>query len=129
VSTTHTTLSRRERQIMDVLYRKGRATASDVMQGLSDPPGNATIRTLLRILEEKGHVRHERDGARFVFLPTVHPETAKRSAIRHLVQTFFGGSAARAVTALLDSDDFRMSKEDAARLKKLIRDSRGGNSK
>ena len=110
---------------MDVLYKKGRATASQVMESLPDAPSNATIRTLLRILEEKGHVRHESDGTRFVFFPVVRREKATRSALRHLLQTFFDGSPARAVAALLDSSDVKLSREDAVRLKKLIEDKRG----
>ena len=126
---SHSKLSRRERQIMDILYQKRRATAIEVMEAIADPPSNATTRTLLRILETKGHVRHEKDGARFVYLPTLHPEKATKSAVRHLVKTFFDGSAARAVTALLDSEDLKLSAEDAARLRKLIKDSREGDSK
>jgi BlaI family penicillinase repressor len=121
-----TTLSRRERQIMDVLYSRGRATASEILEAMPDPPTNATIRTLLRILETKGHVRHETDGARFVFFPAIARGKAKRSAMRHLVQTFFEGSPSRAVAALLDSSDFKLSAEDANRLKKLIDEKRGG---
>ena len=105
---------------MDILYRKGRATAGDILEAMPDPPANATIRTLIRILEEKGHVQHESDGTRFVYFPMVHRGKATRSAIRHLVETFFNGSPARAVAALLDSSDFKVSVEDAARLKKLI---------
>jgi predicted transcriptional regulator len=112
---------------MDVLYRKGRATASEVMLSLADAPSNATIRTLLRILEEKGHVRHESDGTRFTFFPAVRREKATRSALRHLVRTFFDGSPARAVAALLDSSDTKLSPEDVARLKKLIEGRRGGD--
>jgi len=112
---------------MDILYQKRRATATEVMEALADPPTNATTRTLLRILESKGHVRHEKDGAAFVYVPTLHPEKATRSAIRHLVQTFFDGSPARAVTALLDTPDFKLSAEDAARLRKLIKENREGS--
>jgi predicted transcriptional regulator len=126
MANTHTTLSRRERQIMDVLYKRGSATASEVMESLSDSPSNATVRTLLRILEEKGHVRHESDGTRFTFFPAVRREKATRSALRHLVQTFFDGSPARAVAALMESSDVKLSTEDAARLKKLIEEKRGG---
>jgi BlaI family transcriptional regulator, penicillinase repressor len=111
---------------MDILYQKRRATATEVMEALVDPPTNATTRTLLRILETKGHIRHEKDGARFVYLPTLHPEKATKSAIRHLIQTFFDGSAARAVTALLDSSDLRLSAEEAVRLRKRIKENREG---
>jgi predicted transcriptional regulator len=121
-----TTLSRRERQIMDILYSRGRATASEILEAMTDPPTNATIRTLLRILETKGHVRHETDGTRFVFFPAVARGKAKRSAMRHLVQTFFEGSPSRAVAALLDSSDLKLSAQDADRLKQLIDEKRGG---
>src|SRR5215467_4267713 len=94
---SHTSLSRRERQIMDVLYRKGKATAAEVMEAMPDAPGYSAVRTYLAILEKKGHVRHEKDGARFVFSPTVPLQKAKRSAVRHLIETFFGGSRERAV--------------------------------
>src|SRR5580700_11006607 len=97
MSTQHIALSRRERQIMDVLYQKGRATVTEVMEGLPDPPGYSAVRSMLRILESKGHIRHEKDGARFVFLPVVNRDKATRSAIRHLIQTFFNGSPERAV--------------------------------
>jgi len=126
MSAPHAKLSRRERQIMDILYQKRQATAAEVMEALTDPPTNATTRTLLRILEAKGHVRHEKDGSRFIYIPTLHPEKATRSAIRHLIQTFFDGSPARAVTALLDAGDFKLSAEDAASLRKLIKENREG---
>ncbi len=95
-------LSRRERQIMDVLYRKNRASAADVLAELPDPPSYSAVRALLRILEEKGHIRHESEGARYVFLPAVNREKAKRSAVKHLLNTFFSGSAEQAMAALLD---------------------------
>ena len=88
-------LSRRERQIMDVVYRLGRATAAEIHENLPDAPVQAAVRTMLRILEEKGHVRHEVDGPRYVFVPRLDPQKAQRSAVRHLVDTFFGGSAER----------------------------------
>src|SRR5262245_38916493 len=122
MSNRHSALSRRERQIMDVLYRRGRATANEVLEALTDPPTNATIRTLLRVLEQKGHVQHEKDGAKYVFIPTLTPEKAKRSALRHLIQTFFEGSYARAVAALLDSSDSRLTKDEVSRLTKLIKE-------
>ena len=95
-------LSRRERQIMDVLYRKGRSSSAEVQAELPDPPSYSAVRALLRILEEKGHIRHESEGARYVFLPTVNREKAKRSAVKHLLTTFFSGSAEQAMAALLD---------------------------
>src|SRR3954453_3427889 len=87
----HSALSRRERQIMDILYAKQRATAAQVMESLADPPGYSAVRTLLATLESKGYVRHERDGAKYVFIPKLHPEKAGQSAISHLIQTFFKG--------------------------------------
>src|SRR5438874_9079141 len=97
-------LSRRERQIMDVIYRRGRATAADVLDGIPDPPGYSAVRAMLRLLEEKGHVRHEQDGPRYVFIPTVTRDRARKTALKHVVRTFFDGSASDAVAALLDSD-------------------------
>ena len=97
-------LSRRERQIMDVIYRRGRATAAEVLQDIADPPSYSAVRALLRLLEEKGHVHHEQDGPRYVYLPTVNRERARQSALKHVVRTFFDGSATDAVAALLDND-------------------------
>lgn len=113
-------LSRRERQIMDTLYRAGRATAAEVRAGLHDPPSDSAVRTLLRILEEKGHVRHEMDGLRFVYLPTVARDRAKRSALKHVIDTFFDGSASQVVAALLDLAPGDLDKEEMARLQKLV---------
>ena len=113
-------LSRRERQILDVLYKTGRATAADVQQGLPNAPSYSAVRTLLRILEDKGHVRHEEDGARYVYLPTIERDRAKRSALRHMLNTFFEGSATQAIAALLDEDAKRLSREDWSRLEQLI---------
>src|ERR687884_605634 len=98
----HLDLSRRERQIIDILYAHGRATAAEVQAALPDPPSYSAVRAMLRILEEKGHVHHEQDGPRYVYLPTIAPERAKRSALKHLIQTFFNGSAEQAISALLD---------------------------
>src|SRR5437016_9092774 len=97
----HVNLSRRERQIMDVLYRRGRATAADVRQEMPDPPGYSAVRAMLRVLEEKGHIRHEEEALRYVFIPTTPRAQATRSAVRHLIETFFEGSTERAVAALL----------------------------
>ena len=113
-------LSRRERQIMDVIYRLGRATAADVLAQLPDPPSYSAVRAMLRVLEEKGHLRHEQDGPRYVFLPTVNRARARQSALRHLVRTFFDGSAEEAVAALLDMTDGQMSDAELARLSALI---------
>src|SRR6201989_1002762 len=100
-TTAHHTLTRRERQIMDILYRRGRATAGEVMTDLSGSPNYSTVRTQLRVLEEKGHVRHEKHGLRYVSAPAVPRAAARKSALRHLVDTFFNGSAEQVVAAVL----------------------------
>src|SRR4051794_20727904 len=97
----HVSLTRRERQIMDILYRRGRATAADVMDELSGSPNYSTVRTQLRVLEEKGHVRHDEQGLRYVYAPAVPRHAARKSALRHLVDTFFDGSAEKVVAAVL----------------------------
>ncbi len=113
-------LSRRERQIMDIIYRKGQATAAEVMENLPDPPGYSAVRAMLKILEDKGHLRHKQQGPRYVFLPKVSREKAKRSAVKHLLQTFFDGSAASAVATLLDVSRSDLSNADLDRLNRLI---------
>ena len=120
----HSDLSRRERQIIDILYSHGRATAADVQNALPDPPSYSAVRAMLRILEEKGHVRHEQDGPRYVYLPTVARDSAKRTALRHVLQTFFDGSAAQAISALLDESDTRLSDRDLDRLARRIDEAR-----
>ena len=115
-------LSRRERQIMDIVYRLGRATASDVAARLPDPPSYSAVRAMLRILEEKGHLTHGHDGPRYVYAPTVAPEQARRSALRHLLGTFFEGSATSAVAALIHEAD--LSEEELDRLAGLIEGAR-----
>src|SRR5919197_3979867 len=97
----HAGLSRRERQIMDILYRRGRATVGEVMDALSGSPAYSTVRAQLRVLEAKGHVRHEEHGLRYVYLPTASPQTARRSALKHVVETFFEGSPENVVAALV----------------------------
>ena len=119
-----TAVSRRERQIMDVLYRLGRASVSDVLAALGGKPHYSTVRAQLRVLEEKGHVRHEEHGLRYVYFPVVPREVARRSALRHLVETFFDGSAERVVAALLGGDVARVSPEELERLARLIAKSR-----
>ncbi|MBV8818651.1 MAG: BlaI/MecI/CopY family transcriptional regulator [Acidobacteriaceae bacterium] len=114
-------MSRRERQIMDVLYRRGRATAAEVHEALVDRPTYSAIRAKLRVLEEKGHVRHEADGPRYVFVPTLPRERAKRSALKHLLETFFDGSAGQAALALLDLHSERISDDELDRLAQMIR--------
>lgn len=115
-----TQLSRRERQIMDIIYRHGRVTAADVLAELPEPPSYSAVRAMLRLLEEKGHVRHEQDGPRYVYLAVVHRDKARRSAMRHLVRTFFDGSTEDAIVALLQNDSGAMSDEELERLSKLI---------
>ena len=124
MSSTHAGLTRRERQIMDVLYRLGRATAAEVLEALPGSPHYSTVRTQLRVLEDKGHVRHESDGLRYVYLPTVARSTARRAALRHLVDTFFDGSAASAVTALLGHDAGRLSDDELDRIDAVVRSAR-----
>jgi BlaI family transcriptional regulator, penicillinase repressor len=120
----HQNLSRRERQIMDLLYRHGLATAAEIQAGLPDPPSYSTVRALLRILEEKGHIKHRVEGTRYVFLPSVPRETAKRSALRQLIDTFFEGSTAQAVAALLDQTARDLSAEELDRLAELVEKAR-----
>jgi BlaI family penicillinase repressor len=118
-----TNLSRRERQIMDVIYRHGRVTAAEVLAELPEPPGYSAVRAMLRLLEEKGHIRHEQDGPRYVYLPTVNREKARRTAMRHLVRTFFDGSTEDAMAALLQSDS-GIGEGELNRLSKLIDDAK-----
>jgi BlaI family penicillinase repressor len=125
----HVRLSRRERQIMDLLYAKSRATAQEVMEGLPDPPGYSAVRALLATLESKGHIRHEKDGAKYVYIPTLKPQLAKRSAIGHLIQTFFNGSRGDAAAALLDVAPSQFSKEELDRLADLIDKARKAGEK
>ena len=117
-------LSRREREVLDVLHRLGRASAADVRAALPKPPSDSAVRTHLRILEEKGHVRHEQDGPRYVYLPTVARDAAGKSALRHLMRTFFDGSPGHAVAALLDETAADLSDADLDRLDGLIRQAR-----
>ena len=100
----HSTLSRRERQIMDILYRRGRATVSDVMAELTGRPAYSTVRAQLRVLEDKGQIRHEEEGLRYVYSPTASPRTVQRSALKHLIDTFFDGSPEKVVAALIGTE-------------------------
>jgi len=113
-------LSRRERQIMDILYRRGRATAAEIHGDLPDRPSYSAVRAKLRVLEEKGHVRHEEEALRYVFLPTVRRDQARRSALKHMLETFFEGSAEKAVVALLDASAGDLSPQELDRISKLI---------
>ena len=121
---THQELSRRERQIVDILYSRGRSTAAEVQNALPDPPSYSAVRAMLRILEEKGHVRHEQDGPRYVYLPTVARDNAKRSAMRHMLRTFFDGSAEQAISALLDDASANLSAAELDRLARMINQAR-----
>jgi predicted transcriptional regulator len=120
----HSLLSKRERQIMDALYRLGRATAAEIMAEVPGAPGYSTIRTQLRVLETKGHVRHEEEGLRYIYQPTLPRHAARKSALRHLVDTFFEGSSAKAVAALLGGEASRVSDEDLLRIAELVKDAR-----
>ena len=113
-------LGRRERQIMDIVYRLGRASVSDVRAQLPDPPSYSAVRGMLNLLEEKEHLTHEQDGLRYIYKPTAARSQLRRSALRHLVQTFFDGSPTSAVAALLEMADGELSASDRARLAKLI---------
>lgn len=125
----HASLPRRERQIMEVLFRRGRATAAEVMDELPGTSSYSTVRTQLRMLESKGHVRHEDDGVRFIYMPIARRETARKSALRHLVDTFFDGSAEKTVAALLGGEATRVSDEELDRIAALIDRARKGGTK
>lgn len=112
--------TRRERQIMDVIHAKGEATAAEVLAGLPDPPSYSAVRALLRILEEKGALKHREDGPRYVYMPTEPREKASRSALKKVLQTFFEGSLANAVAALVDGREARLSTAEIQRLEELI---------
>jgi predicted transcriptional regulator len=125
----HAILSRRERQIMDVLFRLGRATAVEVKQELSGDPTDSTVRTQLRVLEAKGHVRHEEQGLRYIYMPVVRRDAARRSALRHLANTFFDGSAQQIVAAVLGGEAARLTEDDLARIAELVEQARKGATK
>ena len=116
----HNALTRRERQIMDILYRRGRATANEVMDDLSGEPSYSTVRTQLRVLEAKGHVRHDEEGLRYVYTPAVPKHTVRKSALKHLVETFFDGSTEKVVSALLGGEGARISDEELERIAELV---------
>jgi predicted transcriptional regulator len=120
----HSNLSRRERQIMDILFKRRRATAAEVMKDLPGNLSDSTVRTHLRILEEKGHVRHEEEGLKFVFLPTASKNTVRRSALRHLIDTFYDGSAEKVVAALIGSEATRLTREELKRIADLVEKAR-----
>ncbi|MFN7994998.1 MAG: BlaI/MecI/CopY family transcriptional regulator [Bryobacteraceae bacterium] len=117
-------LSRRERQIMDILYSRGKSSASEVREAMPDPPSYSAVRAMLRVLEEKGHVRHLEEGLKYVFVPTVAHEKARKSAVKHLLDTFFKGSPDQVVAALLDVSSTRLTPEDLDRMAKMIENAR-----
>ena len=117
----HAQLGRRERQIVDAVYRLGRASVAEVRAALDDPPSYSAVRGMLNLLEEKGHLRHVADGLRYVYLPVVEPERASKSAMAHVVQTFFRGSAADAASALLDLPDRKWSREELTELSRQVK--------
>jgi len=113
-------LSRRERQIMDVLYQRGKASAADVREGMTDAPSYSAVRAMLRVLEEKGHIAHSMDGVKYVFSPTVRRDKAKRSALKHLLDTFFNDSPEQVVAALLDVSSTRLTRKELDRMAEII---------
>jgi predicted transcriptional regulator len=113
-------LSRRERQIMEILYQRGRASASEVREAMEDAPSYSAVRAMLRVLEEKGHAKHQAEGLKYVYVPTVAQEKAKRSAVKHVLDTFFGGSPQQIVAALLDVSSTRLTREELDRMSELI---------
>jgi predicted transcriptional regulator len=122
-------LSRRERQIMDVIYRvRGGCTVNDVLAELPDPPSYSAVRALMRILEEKGHLRHEEDGPRYIYHPMVEREDARRSVLGHVVENFFGGSTEATVAALLELSDRKLPEPELERLQRLIEKARRSDS-
>jgi predicted transcriptional regulator len=120
----HAVLTKRERQIMDALYRLGRATANEILDGIPGAPSYSTIRAQLRVLEEKGHVRHEDQGLRYLYVPTVPRHAARKTALKHLVDTFFDGSSANLVTALLGRDATKLSEEELERIAEIVKAAR-----
>jgi predicted transcriptional regulator len=113
-------LTRREREIMDILYRRGRATAAEVLEDMAEPPTYSAVRALLRILEDEGHIKHVQDGPRYVYLPAVARNDARKSALSHVVTTFFDGSIEQVVATLVESSRSKLSKEELDRLAQLI---------
>ena len=120
LTSTQAGLSRRERQIMDILYQRGKASASEVLDAMEDAPSNSAVRTLLRVLEEKGHVRRRAEGLKYVYAPTVAQEKAKRTAVKHLMDTYFAGSPEQIVAALLDVSSTRLTRQELDRMTEMI---------
>ena len=125
----HLTLTRRERQIIDILYRRGRATANDVLADLPGHTSYSTVRTQLRVLESKGHVRHEEEGLRYVYVPALAHRAARKSALRHLVDTFFDGSTEKVVGALLGGEGARLTNDELERIAELVAKARKEGSR
>lgn len=117
-------LSRRERQIMDILYRRGKASAAEVREAMDDPPSYSAVRAMLRVLEGKGHVRHQEEGLKYVYTPVVARDKAKRSVVKHLLDTFFNGSAEQAMAALLDVSASKLTDEELKRMSGMIEKAR-----
>jgi BlaI family transcriptional regulator, penicillinase repressor len=113
-------LSRRERQIMDILYQRGKASASEVREAMADAPSYSAVRAMLRILEEKGHLKHQEEGLKYVYAPVVAREKAKRSAVQHLLDTFFNGSPEQIMASLLDVSSTRLTREELDRMSAMI---------
>jgi predicted transcriptional regulator len=113
-------LSRRERQIMEILYQRGKASASEVREAMEDAPGYSAVRAMLRVLEEKGHVKHQEEGLKYVYVPVVARDKAKRSAVKHVLETFFAGSPEQIVAALLDVSAARLTREELDRMSDMI---------
>jgi BlaI family transcriptional regulator, penicillinase repressor len=124
---TQRALGRREREIMDILYRLGRATANEVIAELADHPHSSTVRTQLRVLEEKGHVRHEEEGLRYIYLPVSPRHTVRQSALRHLIETFFEGSAEKMLSTLLGGGSSKLSDAELDRLSQVIEKAKKGS--
>jgi predicted transcriptional regulator len=124
MSTADRNLSRRERQIMDILYQRGKASATEVREAMEDAPGYSAVRAMLRVLEGKGHIRHQEEGLKYVYVPTVAREKAKRSVVQHLLNTFFNGSAEQAMAALLDVSASKLSAEELERMSEMIEKAR-----
>lgn len=120
----HINLSRRERQIMNIIHERGQATAAEVLELLPNPPSYSAVRALLRLMEEKGYLRHETDGVKYVYLPTLARETARKSALKQMLQTFFDNSTEQAVAALLDMSKAKLSQDELDRLSVLIEEAR-----
>lgn len=125
----HAVLSRRERQIMDILYQLGRATAGELMKALPGEPSDSTVRTQLRVLEAKGHVRHEEDGVKYVYYPVVPRRIVRKSALKHVMNTFFDGSAEKVVAALLGPDGGKLSEQELDRIADIVEKARAEESK